>query len=99
MLELKIAIISSVVAYVYADVLMTDNNVLSWWWQFLNRRYAAAVMKGKIVAKLWYMLMCSLCMSGQIALWSSLFSDFSIISIIFTTCLSILITKFIGRWS
>jgi hypothetical protein len=40
-----------------------------------------------------------LCMSGQIALWSSLFADFSIISIIFTTCLSILITKFIGRWS
>lgn len=91
---LEIIVFSSIIAYVYADILMDDNRPLNWWYNFLIDNVANRVNW------LYYLLTCSLCMSGQFALWGFIFNQkFNIIDLIFTISGSILLTKIIQRWS
>lgn len=92
---LEIILYSSIIGYVYADVLLEENRPLHWWWLFLNKYLANRVFW------LYYLLTCSLCMSGQFALWAYIIltSDFIITDLVFTICGAILLTKIIQRWS
>lgn len=101
MIYVEIALCSSVIAYVYAEVLMEDGKILFPFWKWLNSvRSYATENNIFIYERLSYMLMCSLCMSGQIALWTFVLTQqFNIMPLVFTVSLSILTTKFISRWS
>lgn len=93
LIELKIAIAASIIAYVYTEVLMAEGNVLWWWWKIVHQY----VKKSYILKPL---TDCCLCVSGQMALWSYLFlCEFHLMNLVFTICLSILLTKIIHRWS
>jgi hypothetical protein len=99
--EILIALPCSVVAYVYTDILLESGKILDWLGLYLMREHADASNDGKrLKERLFYMLQCSLCMSGQFSLWMFLIiAPFNIFSLIFTISLSILLTKFIQRWS
>lgn len=91
---LEIIIYSSIIGYVYADVLQEEHKPLHWWFVFITEKLANKVNW------LYYLLTCSLCMSGQFALWSYLYSqEFNLIDFIFTISSSILLTKIIQKWS
>lgn len=91
---LEIIIYSSIIGYVYADVLMEEHRPLHWWFNLLTTKVANRINW------LYYLLTCSLCMSGQFALWSFIIiGQGGIIDLIFTISGSILLTKIIQKWS
>lgn len=87
---LEIAVISGVVAFVYTDVLMNENNILFWWWKLINKYLSGWKL---------YLLTCSMCMAGQIALWSSICMGYSFIEVIIIVSSAILTAKILTRWS
>lgn len=89
---LELIVFSSIIGYVITDILQDEGKPLFWFWKLINK-----YLSGTIIFNL---LTCAMCMSGQIALWSYIFSfDFNLIDCIFTTCSSILLTKIIQKWS
>lgn len=106
MLELFIAFPCAVVGYVYAAVLLEKGNLLDFLGEAISSKHADAVNEDKkIQAKFWLMLMCHLCVSGQLALWTYLtinfwtFNIYSVPSLVFTISLSILLAKIFQKWS
>jgi len=91
---LEIIIFSSVVGYVYAEILLEEHKPLHWWYKLVEKHLANKINW------LYYLLNCSLCMSGQIALWTFIFTQKLVLTdLVFTICGAILLTKFIQKWS
>jgi FtsH-binding integral membrane protein len=104
MLEFMIAFPCAVVGFIYASVLLDDGNILDSLGNYIQGKHADAVNEGrKFAEKFWLMLMCHLCVSGQLALWTYLIVtplySWSLPSLIFTICLSILLAKIFHKWS
>lgn len=96
-----IAIYCSIIAYVYGDILTDPDKILGGWGDWITELHAdAANNKEWLKERFFYMISCSLCLSGQLSLWSFLFSQtFDLVQLVFTISLSILLTKIIQRWS
>ena len=108
----KIALCAAVVGSVYVNILTSPDMFLSWWniwvWEqygkvisFFSRRrgeYAYDDLYEKYTWVLKPILTCDLCVAGQIALWSYLFTQpFHIFTLIYTICLTILITRLLAK--
>jgi hypothetical protein len=86
---LETAIISGVIGYIYT-VLMDEPNILFNWWKLLNRKLNGWKL---------YLLTCSKCISGQIALWTCVINLTPIYESVFIISLAILTAKILERWS
>ncbi|CAG5001953.1 hypothetical protein DYBT9275_02774 [Dyadobacter sp. CECT 9275] len=98
----SISLIASVIAFVYVTILTQPGHVLSWWKRFVWDAYGIVIKTQEQQEKyLWVLnpiLECELCVSGQLALWLFIFTiPFNLIGIIFSICLSILLTKILSR--
>lgn len=99
----KIAVVSSVIAFVYVNVLVKPGSILSFWREQVHKWYSQIFGMGtdKYYQYRWVLkpiVECDRCVAGQIAFWAALFTvQFSFITIIFITCLSILLTMALAR--
>lgn len=99
----SIGVASGVIGAIYVLVLVTPGNVLDWWKNLIHDTYdkifkfnSANWHKYKWILK--PIVDCELCVSGQIALWTYLFTQpFHIFGLIFSICLSILTAWKIAR--
>lgn len=86
---LEHALFSSIVAFVYAGILVQPGELLDW-----VPIVAIKITSNKKLHKV--MFACEKCVAGQLAFWTYLLnSDYNIFDHIYTTFLSIFITAFL----
>lgn len=98
---------AGVIGAVYVLVLTTPGNILGWWKRWITNTIHALFakiykdeMKAYDNAEYWLkpIVSCELCVSGQIALWSSIITQqFNLLGLIFCICQSILTAWAIAR--
>lgn len=99
----KVAVPASVIAFVYVNVLVKPGSILAFWRELLHKWYAQIFGMGTDNYYRYFWILkpiveCDFCVAGQIGFWAALFTvQFSIITIIFITCLSILLTMALAK--
>lgn len=86
---LETLFISGIIGYTYT-VLMDENMILFWWWKFINKHLTGWKL---------YLLTCSKCVSGQIALWTCVINSRTVYESVFIISGAILTAKILERWS
>ena len=95
----ELILFCSVVAYVYAEILVKPGEVLAPWARFIERTLVkdGTSEEGYYRKEHWLykpIFGCAKCVSGQLALWGCIFvTDYGIIKIVCCICGSILLTK------
>lgn len=100
MSAVNVAIIASISGYTYVNILTKPDMILGGWkkwlWAFYFKIFGAQNEKYAWIMK--PIVECDLCVSGQISLWIYLiYFPFSIVGLIFSICLTLLMTRTLAR--